>query len=187
VILYMLGHRRLATADAKFFFHEVRALGNGVDGVMICDLEEALYEEERIEADQREFLEEWRRQMRAAQAWFVEFLARRLDVPPSDPATHAQAGGHPRRADALRYDIPTRSCTSSTIRPSGQIGEPAVRRNVRPAAAQNTSSGPIAQQNNLIVTLCELEKEQNLKKPFQKKGFFSLKFVHINYDVLPYS
>ncbi len=105
VILYMLGHRRLATADAQFFFHEVRALGNGVDGVMICDIDQALYEEERIEADQREFLEEWRRQMRAAQAWFVEFLARRLDMPPSTILQLMRSEATLDARDALRYGI----------------------------------------------------------------------------------
>jgi ATP-dependent protease ClpP protease subunit len=81
VILYLLGHRRLAFQDSVFFFHEVRTLVDGAE-ITLTDLEEVEEYASRMRADHREHFEEWGHQMRTAQAWFVRFIAEQTRVPP---------------------------------------------------------------------------------------------------------
>lgn len=83
VILALLGHQRLAMPDSTFFFHEVRTLV-GLEGeVTICDLQEVMDYQERIEAERREFLEEWLRRMQMAQNWFISFIAEKTGLSPA--------------------------------------------------------------------------------------------------------
>ncbi|MCB9798520.1 ATP-dependent Clp protease proteolytic subunit [Candidatus Nomurabacteria bacterium] len=84
VLLTLLGHKRYAFGDSTFYFHEVRAMiGDPLDEITICDIETVIDEQERIEAEDRENLEEWLFQMRVAQSWFLQFIARRTGVRPA--------------------------------------------------------------------------------------------------------
>ncbi len=81
VILFLLGHFRQAFPDSTFFFHEVRAMVGPVGEITITDLEEVEEYEREMSGRGREFYQEWRNQMRAAQNWFLRFVAERTGVP----------------------------------------------------------------------------------------------------------
>jgi ATP-dependent protease ClpP protease subunit len=83
VILALLGQTRYAFPDSTFFFHEIRTLIELNGGVTICDLQEAMEAQERMEAEQREFFEEWLRRMRMAQNWFIGFIAEKTGIRPA--------------------------------------------------------------------------------------------------------
>ncbi|KKW29886.1 MAG: hypothetical protein UY72_C0030G0009 [Candidatus Uhrbacteria bacterium GW2011_GWD2_52_7] len=84
VVLYLLGHRRIALPDSTFFFHEVRTLITGQGEMTICDVEHVLETQEQIlSGPQRECIEEWLHHMRLAQNWFLGFMARETQLPTS--------------------------------------------------------------------------------------------------------
>lgn len=84
VVLHLLGHRRIALPDANFFFHEVRTLVNGLGVVTICTLEEVMNREIKFLKDgiKREVIQEWYRQMRNAQSWFLSFVGQQTGMSP---------------------------------------------------------------------------------------------------------
>lgn len=79
VILYLLGWSRKAYEDASFYFHEVRAVVDG-RSVTVCNLSDAIEYERRASARGREILEEWLRQTRTAQSWFLAFVCERTGL-----------------------------------------------------------------------------------------------------------
>lgn len=103
-ILYILGHNRYATEDSTFFFHEVRALVSGQD-ITICDLELVLEFQEYMQAEHREEFEEWLRQMKMAQGWFQEFIAKRTDLRPGVFADLMRANATLDAREAMRHGI----------------------------------------------------------------------------------
>lgn len=79
IILFLLGNKRLAHPEGTFFFHEVRAYIDPVTRYMsLCELNEF---RDRIEENNnklkgktREFFEEWSRELRNAQSWFLRYI-----------------------------------------------------------------------------------------------------------------
>lgn len=104
-ILYLLGRRRLALPDATFFFHEVRTLVGPVGEITITDIARVLEYRDRLAAEDREGIEEWLRRMRAAQSWFLEFLAVKTQVPSSTFLSLMREGATLTAREARRYGI----------------------------------------------------------------------------------
>lgn len=82
IILHLLGHRRIALPSANFFFHEVRTLVKGVGVITLCTMEEILDQEARLWKDgtRCEVVQEWYRQMRNAQSWFLSFVGQQTGM-----------------------------------------------------------------------------------------------------------
>lgn len=80
VILTLLGERRYAHPDATFFFHEIRALTMNGD-ITITELGEVRERYDQMNASRCKEFEEWDIQMRAAQSWFLNFMATKTQLP----------------------------------------------------------------------------------------------------------
>lgn len=82
VLLYLLGHRRIAHPASTFLFHEVRIFPHGLRGgpITVSDLE--AFEEYCCEMsyEGRAYYEAWLSSMREAQSWFARFLREQTDV-----------------------------------------------------------------------------------------------------------
>lgn len=83
VILYLLGYSRQSFPDSTFFFHEVRAHVGRDTQITLTDLEEFEELEAEMSGKPREQYEEWKRNLRFAQNWFVDFINRKTGVPAS--------------------------------------------------------------------------------------------------------
>lgn len=80
VILYLLGHNRKSFADSTFFFHEVRAHVASGDQITLTDLEEFEELEVKMSGEPREKYEEWKKNLRFAQFWFLDFITRKTGI-----------------------------------------------------------------------------------------------------------
>ncbi|MBI4257294.1 ATP-dependent Clp protease proteolytic subunit [Candidatus Uhrbacteria bacterium] len=107
VLLYLLGHRRIAHPRSTFLFHEVRIFPAGSMGgpITVTDLEGFEEYRSRMSREGREHYEAWLASMRDAQSWFVRFLRAQTNV---DTGTflglmreEARLSAH----EALRYGI----------------------------------------------------------------------------------
>ncbi len=105
IILFLLGHRRLAFPDGTFFFHEVRTLVGPMGEITIADLEEVREYEQYMEAHEREKLQVWRNNMRAAQSWFIQFLSDNTGVSTSTFLDLVRSEATLTAKEALRYNI----------------------------------------------------------------------------------
>ncbi len=104
IILFLLGHQRYAQPDSTFFFHQVHTLVKGTT-VNLCDLEETAEYEQWLSAYRREHLQEWRRQMRMAQTWFVNFIAEKTGLSPGVFQNLMRAEATLSVREAMRYGI----------------------------------------------------------------------------------
>lgn len=82
VVLYLLGHKRLAFPDSTFFFHEVRTLVHSGEGITITNLEEVEEYSHYMYGRDREEYQDWKRQMRFAQQWFIGFISQKTGMRP---------------------------------------------------------------------------------------------------------
>lgn len=105
VLLMLLGHHRMALPNATFFFHEVRAFPEAGGGITVRDFNHVLEHEEFVRSERREYLEEWHRTMRMAQAWFMDFLAQRTGFPPSTFLRLMEAEATLTAHEACRYGL----------------------------------------------------------------------------------
>lgn len=81
VILYLLGHHRLACPDATFFFHEVYAMISGIGALTIAEVEHIREQEELMKSrEDQETVERWYSQMRSAQNWYLRFMAEKTQL-----------------------------------------------------------------------------------------------------------
>lgn len=82
VLLYLLGHRRVAHPQSTFLFHEVRVFPAGLKGgpITVTDLKGFEEYRERMSREGREFYDAWLCEMQNAQRWFASFLRAQTDV-----------------------------------------------------------------------------------------------------------
>jgi ATP-dependent protease ClpP protease subunit len=73
--------------------------------ITLCDLEEFQAEQERIEGEKRENLSEWVRNMRAAQAWFIDYISSRTGVSRSTLLSLMQNEATLSAREGVRYGI----------------------------------------------------------------------------------
>lgn len=81
-ILFLLGHTRKAFPNSTFFFHEVRTLVGFYDsGITIADLEEVEWYQNEMSGRSKETYQEWLRQMKSAESWFLQYINAKTGVP----------------------------------------------------------------------------------------------------------
>lgn len=82
VLLYLLGHKRIAHPRSTFLFHEVRAFPSGLNGgpVTITNLEAFEDYRKQMSREGRNFYDTWLSGMRDAQRWFARFMREHTDV-----------------------------------------------------------------------------------------------------------
>lgn len=83
VILFLLGQTRQALPDSEFYFHEVRAHVRGEGEITISSLEEFEEYERKMSGGRREAYQQWKRNMKAAEAWFLDFMSQRTGLRPA--------------------------------------------------------------------------------------------------------
>lgn len=105
IILFLLGHKRVAFPDATFFFHEVRSLVGSMGEITIADLEEIHDYEMYMEGQSRELLQAWRNNMKAAQSWFLRFLSDTTRVSTSTFLDLMRNEATLSAREAMRYNI----------------------------------------------------------------------------------
>jgi ATP-dependent protease ClpP protease subunit len=83
VLLYLLGHHRIAHPRSTFFFHEIRVFPLGLSGgpLTVTDLEGFEAYKNQMSCEGREFYETWLSGMQSAQRWFAHFLREQTDIP----------------------------------------------------------------------------------------------------------
>jgi len=105
VILFLLGHRRVADLSSTFFFHEVRTLVGDGGVITITDLESVREYDRQMSGKKREVYQEWLRRMELAQRWFVQFIQGRTGVPASTFLNLMRSEATISPHEALRYGI----------------------------------------------------------------------------------
>lgn len=82
VLLYLLGHRRIAHPASTFLFHEVRVFPHGLAGgpVTVTDAERFEEYRDHMSREGRERYEAWLSAMHDAQRWFAHFLREHTDI-----------------------------------------------------------------------------------------------------------
>jgi ATP-dependent protease ClpP protease subunit len=105
VILYLLGHERLALPSSTFFFHEVRTLVNENGAVTLTDLQSVREFEREMSGQKREVLQHWYNQMALAQRWFIHFIHERTGLSSNVFLNLMRSEATLSASDALRYGI----------------------------------------------------------------------------------
>lgn len=115
IILFLLGQKRQALADSVFIFHEIRALVSPGAGVTLAELEEVKEYEEKVRSEGREIYEHWLSNMRAAQSWYLNYVASRTGIPGAVVLNLMRKEAHLSAREAKMYGIVHEVVADSTV------------------------------------------------------------------------